>query len=674
VPKICEALQFAHQRGIVHRDIKPENILLDKEGHVKIADFGIAKILAPGAQDLSLTGGKDVVGTPHYMAPEQVEKPQTVDHRADIYSLGVVFYEMLTGELPLGKFQPPSRMVHVDVRLDEVVLHALEKNPDRRYQHVNEVKTDVETIASSPAVERTASPSRGGHGDAGRFTSSMLPELLPGEHVVHFKRRVWAVFNYSPPLVCRFFFSLPPLWEAGLYVTDRRVLLVAHMLGVFGQEFSIWYNRKIEAGRRELLQETSTGKSHFFGDYLDIRSEAPQRRWYRGRELLLRIYTRQPELLQQKIVAAKSGAVLAESPDQSDPRIAGRGGIGLENASAWVTAARWTARVLGTLLLLFFGAFILAEGLPPVASQPEGVQLNFAALALMLAGFVVGWKREGVAALLIASGWTLWQISENAIRWNLFQTPLPAAALYAFCWWATRGRRTRTVAMTVIALTVALGLGRLFCPTSIFVRGLVSDPATGKPIPNVALTLAGASAKKSGGKVAPNARSNKDGRFSLYVGWYAEQKKISVAAPGYATLTTNLGFRALGQRNLTRDFKLQPAKSRPASFDDVPPVVVSTLPESGSVDVDPSLTEIRVTFSKDMFTEKWSFVQVSNESFPKVAGQVHYLNDKRTWVLPVQLEPGKVYAIWFNSEDHHEFQDRGGRAAAPYLLIFETKK
>ena len=107
VPKICEALQFAHQRGIVHRDIKPENVLLDTQGQVKIADFGIAKILAPGAQDLSLTGGKDVVGTPHYMAPEQVERPTKVDHRADIFSLGVVFYEMLTGELPLGKFAPP---------------------------------------------------------------------------------------------------------------------------------------------------------------------------------------------------------------------------------------------------------------------------------------------------------------------------------------------------------------------------------------------------------------------------------------------------------------------------------------------------------------------------------------------------------------------------------------
>ena len=148
VPKICEALQFAHQQGVVHRDIKPENILIDKQGRVKIADFGIAKIVASGAQEF-LTGGKDVIGTPHYMAPEQVEQPGKVDHRADIFSLGVVFYEMLTGELPLGKFQPPSRKVRVDVRLDEMVLHALEKEPERRYQHASHVKTDVETYASA---------------------------------------------------------------------------------------------------------------------------------------------------------------------------------------------------------------------------------------------------------------------------------------------------------------------------------------------------------------------------------------------------------------------------------------------------------------------------------------------------------------------------------------------
>jgi TM2 domain-containing membrane protein YozV/predicted Ser/Thr protein kinase len=156
VPQICEALQFAHNEGIVHRDIKPENILLNKKGRVKITDFGIAKIIGVTASNVSLTGVKDIVGTPHYMAPEQIEQPQSVDHRADIYSLGVVFYEMLTGELPLGKFAAPSEKAKMDVRLDEVVMHSLEKQPERRYQQASEVKTDVETIS------RQAAPPPGG--------------------------------------------------------------------------------------------------------------------------------------------------------------------------------------------------------------------------------------------------------------------------------------------------------------------------------------------------------------------------------------------------------------------------------------------------------------------------------------------------------------------------------
>jgi serine/threonine protein kinase len=154
VPQICEALQYAHEEGVIHRDIKPENILLDKKGRVRIADFGLAKLLDRDAADLRLTATHQAMGTPHYMAPEQMEKPLEVDHRADIYSLGVVFYEMLTGELPLGRFAPPSQMVPVDVRLDEIVLRALEKNPDHRYQHVSEVKTEMELLRGETAPPR----------------------------------------------------------------------------------------------------------------------------------------------------------------------------------------------------------------------------------------------------------------------------------------------------------------------------------------------------------------------------------------------------------------------------------------------------------------------------------------------------------------------------------------
>jgi tRNA A-37 threonylcarbamoyl transferase component Bud32 len=146
VAQICDALQYAHEQGVVHRDIKPENILLDKRGRVKIADFGLAKLLRRARNEYTLTGSRQVMGTLDYMAPEQRSTPQTVDHRADIYSVGVVFYEMLTGELPLGRFAPPSERVSVDGRLDDVIFRALEREPERRYQRISAVKDDVESI------------------------------------------------------------------------------------------------------------------------------------------------------------------------------------------------------------------------------------------------------------------------------------------------------------------------------------------------------------------------------------------------------------------------------------------------------------------------------------------------------------------------------------------------
>src|SRR6185503_19997418 len=126
VPKLCDALEYAHSRGVIHRDIKPENILIGRDGTVKIADFGLARIVgeAPSGR---ITRSNAVMGSLDYMAPEQREKTRDADHRADIYALGVVFYEMLTGELPIGRFEPPSKRVKLEVDVDEVVLRVLAK-------------------------------------------------------------------------------------------------------------------------------------------------------------------------------------------------------------------------------------------------------------------------------------------------------------------------------------------------------------------------------------------------------------------------------------------------------------------------------------------------------------------------------------------------------------------
>jgi len=156
VPQICEALQYAHDEGVVHRDIKPENLLLDKRGRVKIADFGLAKLARHSADEVPLTAAHQVMGTLRYMAPEQLGGSDAVDHRADIYSLGVVFYEMLTGEAPTGRFDPPSKKVEIDVRLDQVVLRSLEREPERRYQHASDLKTDLQSLAEKPSSKKTA--------------------------------------------------------------------------------------------------------------------------------------------------------------------------------------------------------------------------------------------------------------------------------------------------------------------------------------------------------------------------------------------------------------------------------------------------------------------------------------------------------------------------------------
>lgn len=176
VPALCEALQYAHDRGIVHRDIKPENLLFDRDGRVKIADFGIARMMSGTGEEAGVGVGVGeearVVGTPGYMAPEQRTAPGVADSRADIFSLGTVLYEMLTGELPRELPEPPSRRVRIDVRLDEVVLRALERSPERRYQTARTLQTDLaavlrgESAASAALAPGSATGSTGGAGSS----------------------------------------------------------------------------------------------------------------------------------------------------------------------------------------------------------------------------------------------------------------------------------------------------------------------------------------------------------------------------------------------------------------------------------------------------------------------------------------------------------------------------
>lgn len=181
VGQICGALDYAHGEGFVHRDIKPANIFINRKGLLKIGDFGLAKLMGAGSSGGNgaehLTRSDVVMGTLHYIAPEQLGGNDAIDHRADIFSLGVMFYEMLTGTVPRGAFRPPSERVGaLDVRIDGVVFKAMEEDPDDRYQSAADLGAEVERIRSHVA---TPSPSEN-PADTPRVTFSKRFGLLLG--------------------------------------------------------------------------------------------------------------------------------------------------------------------------------------------------------------------------------------------------------------------------------------------------------------------------------------------------------------------------------------------------------------------------------------------------------------------------------------------------------------
>ena len=206
VAPICEALEYAHAKGVVHRDIKPENLLLDRDGRVKIADFGIASLIGTTTE---------VSGTPSYMAPEQ--RSGVVDRRADIYALGVVLYEMLTGERPAKELVPPSRKVEVDVKIDEIVLRALEKEPEHRFATAKEFRTTVEAAVASPE---------------GQHADHSAPPL---QHHGLIATTSAITFFYAGVLVCLLATNLLPLGrseDAALLLGLGVVLISAPFVGV----------------------------------------------------------------------------------------------------------------------------------------------------------------------------------------------------------------------------------------------------------------------------------------------------------------------------------------------------------------------------------------------------------------------------------------------------------
>ncbi len=148
--EICRGVEYAHSRNVIHRDLKPENILFDQQagGLAKVTDFGLASFLDDADSRFNLTSTHVSMGTLSYMAPEQRVDAKNADKRADIFSLGVILYELLTGEVPLGTFDPPSQMKPgIDVRLDAIIARCLKPDPEERYSTVAELIAELEPLA-----------------------------------------------------------------------------------------------------------------------------------------------------------------------------------------------------------------------------------------------------------------------------------------------------------------------------------------------------------------------------------------------------------------------------------------------------------------------------------------------------------------------------------------------
>jgi serine/threonine protein kinase len=170
---LLEALVYAHGKGIVHRDIKPANLIREASGVVKVTDFGIAKIKEgagmPGATVLTKSGF--LLGTPHYMSPEQIREPKDAGAKSDVYSAGVVLYEMLTGALPFnsrslpklidaiyrGEKQPPSALrPDVGKELEQIVIKAMQPRADQRYETAREFFEALEEYTARQPIGITA--------------------------------------------------------------------------------------------------------------------------------------------------------------------------------------------------------------------------------------------------------------------------------------------------------------------------------------------------------------------------------------------------------------------------------------------------------------------------------------------------------------------------------------
>jgi len=690
IPQICDALQYAHDEGVVHRDIKPENVLVDRKGRVKIADFGLAKILGVDVEAMRLTAEGQVMGTPHYMAPEQIEKPLSVDHRADIYALGVVLYEMLTGDLPLGKFSSPSSKVQVDVRFDEVVLRALENDPARRYQKASEVKTQMETIAgtptsasSVPATPGSGSPESGAR--VARWAGFPLVVERDGARQVNWKEAAlaWAILLGLLTIAFAFVSAVTGrslmgwLGVVGLPSVVARIALATVLVG-WGLCLA-WMHPW-----EERFLRTAKGTAIL----------SPRTPWWRSRPtvltslvLLLVTWTVFQEavpinLLKRTLNSTKPVAVSVPAPGEPTAQPA--------SAELWSPTLGPGEKPDPDKV---FGE---AKELKERGDYEQALQRHL-------------WYHNH--ALEFDRALTGVRLSFALFDWLELSRRYPKAKEAMI---EVRDRKARELAEgrghsdlfhDVAAINRCLQADGETC--ALFKRIDKADPALAQrclyfakdalvkcreyqlyssyiPDAQVEFELLREMqqfnqerARKNPQLETPDSVKEMDGRFVEQVsqlieilagaGREAEAEKIRTQA---ATLVDDPRFKS-SQASAALNSSNPGAG---ATLDELPPVIIRTLPIAGARDVEPGATEIRATFNKDMTDGSWSWSEAWTGSTPSRLDEPRFEADHRTCAIKVKLEPGRTYAWWLNSDQFRNFKDKSGRASVPYLLIFQTKQ
>ncbi len=230
ITHVCNALGYAHTRSVIHRDIKPSNIMLEPDGDVKVADFGLAK--STDGTTTMLTLSNVTMGTLEYMAPEATTGAANADHRADLYSVGVMLYKMLTGKLPRGKYDPPSEIVPgLDKRFDKIVDRALQPKPEARFQSARDFANALEPISRS-ANRREATGNSGTHARKSPVLIGIAPVMAIVGIVALAYFKPWKNEDDAP--------VVPPIFTGGekpVSVLPQNATKTAPFVNSLGQEF-----------------------------------------------------------------------------------------------------------------------------------------------------------------------------------------------------------------------------------------------------------------------------------------------------------------------------------------------------------------------------------------------------------------------------------------------------